>query len=72
MPTKVSLKMWKERAAQLDKHIQLYKELTSQSALKRVYDTQMKTTKSEGDQVLGTKRRGRLLLAVVKSKDFRV
>ena len=71
MPTKASLKRWRERARELDKQVQLYRELTSQSALKKFYETQMKTTKTEGEQVLGAKGGGRLSLDGVKSKDFR-
>jgi len=71
MPTKVSLKRWRERARHLDAQVQVYKELSSQKALKRFYDTQMKTAKVEGEQVLGPKGGGTLNLTCVKSKDIR-
>ena len=71
LPTKVSLKRWRERAEKLDKQVTLYRELTSANKLKQFFETHMKATRSEGEQVLGPKGGGRLTLTGVKSKDLR-
>ena len=72
LPTKVALKRWRERAQKLDKQVTLYRELTSANKLRNFYESHMKATKSEGEQVLGPKGGGRLTLTGVKSKDLTV